>query len=142
MSSQIDSQIQIECNLGAIRKTSEWLRAVCKDVDPGSLAELELGVVEAVTNIVKHSGIVSETEKFSLELSRQNNAIKVVITDTGEPISPAALDFSETVLDFDPQDVANLPTSGLGLAIIREVTDDFEYQTHNGINTMCLIKRI
>lgn len=142
MSSEFNSQIQIDCELNAIRKASEWLRANCRDVDPDCLAELELAVVEAVTNLVKHSGIVNKAETFSLEVSCQSDAIKVVITDTGTPISPAALDFSETVLDFDPQDVANLPTSGLGLAIIREVTDGFEYQTHNGINTMRLTKRI
>jgi serine/threonine-protein kinase RsbW len=142
MSSEFNFQIQIDCDLGAIRKTSEWLRTICKDIDADCLAELDLAVVEAVTNIVKHSGIVNQTEKFSLQVSRNNNIIEVVITDSGKPISPSALDFSETVLDFDPQDVANLPTSGLGLAIIREVTDGFEYQTHNCINTMRLIKRI
>lgn len=142
MSSEFNSQIQIDYEPGAIRRASEWLRAICKDVDPDCLAELDLAVVEAITNLVKYSGIVNKIEKFTLEISRQDNAIKIIITDTGEPISPAALDFSETVLDFDPEDVANLPTSGLGLAIIREVTDSFEYRTYNGINTMRLVKRI
>jgi anti-sigma regulatory factor (Ser/Thr protein kinase) len=141
MPAELVSQMQIGCDFGAIRKAAEWLRAGCKDIDPAQLAELELAVVEAVTNVVKHGGIAS-TEKLSFELSREGDAIKIVITDPGRPISPAALDLSASALDFDPEDVANLPTNGLGLAIIREVTDDFDYQTQNGINTMRLTKRI
>ena len=142
MSSDRVSQIQIGCNVDAIRKVAEWLRDGCKDIDPDYLAEMELAVVEAVTNLVKHGGVVNTDEKLSFEMSRQSDAIKIVITDRGKPISPAALDVSATALDFDPQDVANLPTNGLGLAIIREVMDDFDYQSRDGINTMRLVKRI
>lgn len=141
MPTELVSRLQIGCDLGAIRKAAEWLRAGCKDIDPAFLAELELAVVEAVTNVVKYGGIVDTAEKLSFELSREGDAVKVVIIDTGRPISPAALRQSANALEFDPEDVANLPANGLGLAIIREVTDDFDYQSQDGINTMCLTKR-
>lgn len=142
MSAEFNSQIQIDCEPGAIRRASEWLRASCKNIDQDCLAELDLAIVEAVTNLVKYSGAANKPANFTLEISIQSDSVKINITDTGQPISPAALDFSHTVLDFDPEDVANLPASGLGLAIIREVTDSFEYRTDKGINTMRLIKRI
>lgn len=142
MSPELVSRMQIGCDLGAVRQAAEWLRAGCQDIDPGDLAELELAVVEAVTNVIKHGGIIDTSEKLSFELSRKSDEIMVIITDKGRPISPETLDFSATALDFDPHDVANLPANGLGLAIIREVTDSFEYQTYNGVNRMSLIKRL
>lgn len=132
--------ILLDCDIGEIRRAAEWLRAGCKDIDPICLGELELAVVEAVTNVVKHGDLLGHRNAIELELKRQADQIEIIIKDKGRPIPGAALLTSQMALDFDPDDVLNLPTKGIGLAIIREATDRFSYKSDDGVNTMSLAK--
>ena len=132
--------LSLDCDLDKIHHVGEWLGDSCKMIDPACLQELELAVVEAVTNIVKHGNLAGPDQVIGLELKRQGNAIEVIITDRGSPIPEAALVKSQSALDFDPDDIDNLPANGLGLALIREATDGFDYRTADGVNTMRLAK--
>lgn len=132
--------LSLDCDLAQIHRVGTWLGDCCKTIDPARLQELELAIVEAVTNVVKHGNLGAE-QAIGLQLKRQGNAIEVIITDRGSPIPEAALAKSQSALDFDPEDIANLPTHGLGLALIREATDSFDYRTADGLNTMRLTKR-
>ena len=134
--------LSLDCDLDKIHQVGTWLGESCKLVDPVRVQELELAVVEAVTNIVKHGYTAAPGLMIDLELKRLDNAIEVIITDRGSPIPAAALAKSESVLDFDPADIDNLPTCGLGLALIRESTDGFEYSTADGVNILRLIQTV
>jgi anti-sigma regulatory factor (Ser/Thr protein kinase) len=133
--------LALDCNLDKVHLVGEWLHHSCEMADPARLQELELAVVEAVTNIIKHGNTSGPDQGIGLELSLLGNVVEIVITDCGTPIPEAALEKSQTALDFDADDIANLPTCGMGLALIREATDSFDYQILDGVNTMRLTKR-
>jgi len=42
---------------------------------------------------------------------------------------------------FDQTDIAALPESGMGLAIIKSVMDSVHYQTEHGINRLTAVRR-
>lgn len=132
--------ILLDCDISEIRRAAEWLRAGCKDMDPVCLGELELAVVEAVTNVVKHGDLLGRRKAIELQLKRQPDEIEIVIKDKGRPIPGAALLTSQTALVFNSDDVLSLPTKGIGLAIILEATDRFAYESCDGVNTMKLSK--
>jgi anti-sigma regulatory factor (Ser/Thr protein kinase) len=141
MKPDLVAALSLDCDLDKIRQVGAWLGESCKMADPARVQELELAIVEAVTNIIKH-GHAAPGQTIGLELHRLGNAIEVVIRDRGSPIPAEALAQSESALDFDPEDIDNLPTCGLGLALIRESTDGFEYCTTDGVNVMRLIKTV
>ena len=140
MTPKIAGTILLDCDIGEIRRASVWLLDGCNGMDPTRLAELELAVVEAVTNVIRHGNIGGMRQAIELQLARQENGIKVTIKDRGRSIPEAALSASESVLDFDPDDIFNLPERGLGLALIREAVDRVDYQTAEGSNTLLLAK--
>lgn len=132
--------ILLDCDIGEIRRAAEWLRAGCRGIDPICLGELELAVVEAVTNVVKHGDLTGKRKAIELELKRLVDEIEVTIKDKGRPIPEAALFTAQSALEFNPDDVLHLPTDGIGLAIIREATDRFAYESSDGTNIMKLGK--
>jgi anti-sigma regulatory factor (Ser/Thr protein kinase) len=140
MTPKIAGTILLDCDIGEIRRASVWLLDGCSGMDPIRLAELELAVVEAVTNVIRHGNIGGMRQAIELQLARQESGVKVTIKDRGRSIPKAALSASETVLDFDPEDIFNLPERGLGLALIREAVDRVDYQTAEGGNTLLLAK--
>jgi anti-sigma regulatory factor (Ser/Thr protein kinase) len=142
MTTACASKMETACDLSAVRTTAEWLKSTCADADSASVFELELALVEAITNLVKHSGLNGSDEKIVLEINRRASDIELLIIDTGKPRSSDADAKSQNALDFDPEDIENLPANGLGLAIIREATDEFDYESANGRNVLRLIKRL
>jgi serine/threonine-protein kinase RsbW len=43
-------------------------------------------------------------------------------------------------LDYDPNDIDNLPESGMGLYLIKQLMDDLDYYSINGKNYFTLRK--
>jgi serine/threonine-protein kinase RsbW len=97
---------------------------------------IQLCIVEAVTNIVKHAYGTEAGHEIGVEVSIQPDRISFRITDTGEAIKS----LSPTPLQFDPADRASLPERGMGLHIIHKLMDEVEYHTADGINILTMHK--
>ncbi len=97
---------------------------------------VEICLNEALNNVIKHS--YHEDSKYGIDINIRKNAryIEVEIIDTGEPRTH----FDAPNLDFDPNDIDNLPESGMGLYIIHQIMDEVNYITLNGKNYFTLKK--
>lgn len=100
--------------------------------------QTELCVVEAVTNCVKHA-----------YLNRAGNAVKVRVTISSSQIAFEIRDhgismekFSPKKLEFDPEDIDQLPEGGMGLFIISEYMDEVDYFQRDGLNVFRMVKCI
>ncbi len=105
--------------------------------------EMEIGVMEAMTNIVRHAykdvpiGTIEATYTSALE------GITVEFKDTGSPIPSDLFErANNSGLNFDETDVANLPEGGMGVALMHVIFDSIEYNHENNINRLTLFKRI
>ena len=141
--------LSIECDLNMVGLLGTAVRAMCNDVLPADSADaVELSVIEAVTNVIKHghnSGLTGRNGAQRIEVDVGINDAKVVIdvVDCAPPIPDAALEqASASRFDFDETDLASVPESGMGLALIKMNMDEVSYSTLDGKNRLTMTKAI
>ena len=90
-------------------------------VDDDFYARLMLSVSEAATNAVVHGNKLDLSKKVMIQAKANTTILTFTITDEGN--------------GFDPEDIANpvdeenlLNTSGRGVFLMREYTDEIEFQ--------------
>jgi serine/threonine-protein kinase RsbW len=85
-------------------------------IDESTLADLKLAVTEACGNAVRHAQ-PSDRSVVRVDFGVEDGAIEIRVEDEGPGIGPL-------VAADEPRD--ELAESGMGLAIIRALVDDFE----------------
>lgn len=137
------ARFTMPAELGNIASAAEALRAfMSRHLPEDACNAIELGVVEALTNIVTHGYEGLEQGAVELSFEQSGDAAIVELVDAGRPIPVAALDRAGLGnFDFDPADIDRLPEGGMGLSIIRAVFDAVRYESGEGINRLTLGKR-
>ena len=98
--------------------------------------DIEICVVEAANNAVIHAYEREKGHDIEVVFSIYHDRIVIEIKDRGKSLK----ELKKTTLDFDPQDVPNLPVSGMGLFIINKVMNKVRYSTDNDTNILTLTK--
>ena len=134
----------VPSRLEAVREVGEAVRALWADLrlDEVVAYQMELAVVEAVTNAIQHAYGGASGHEVKICAALRGDCLAVEISDTGIAMDPRRLEQPPAVLDFDPQRRDRLPERGFGLTIIREVMDGVEYLSAGGRNTLRLYKRL
>lgn len=102
---------------------------------------IELSVIEAVNNVMKHGYQCRPGNNISVSLDFRDDFLKIVITDRGLSIPTNVLEGnSQAVFGFDPNDIDSLPEGGMGFALIKQNMDRVDYETVDGLNCLTLIK--
>lgn len=87
------------------------------------LGMIELGVEEAVSNIVRHAFPAGELHSFDVFLEPTAIGLQVRIRDQGQPFDPTQ------VPDYDPDAAPGTQLhAGLGMHLIRRVFEEVEYR--------------
>ena len=103
---------------------------------------IELCVVEAVNNVIKHAYHGGENGRVLISLQFFGSEVVMEIKDTGSKIPSEILQEKDgRVFDFDPENRDSLPEGGMGLALIKMSMDEVSYSSHNGTNTLRLVKK-
>ncbi len=97
---------------------------------------VEICLTEALNNVIKHSYNNDITKPIDLIVKKDSNYFEIIIIDKGLPRENLVV----SKLDFDPQDINNLPESGMGLYIIEQLMDEMKYFTKDGKNYFSLKK--
>jgi serine/threonine-protein kinase RsbW len=97
---------------------------------------VEICLTEALNNVIKHSYKSDNTQFIELLVKKDSNFFEIIIVDSGLPRE----NLNVAKLDFDPQDINNLPESGMGLYIIQQLMDEMKYCTKDGKNYFSLKK--
>jgi len=104
---------------------------------------IELCVIEAVTNCIKHAYGERGGQEVSITFSLFESEVVFEICDTGRPMDSEKLRKAELrhyPVDKDPIDTHR--ESGRGLGIMKKIMDDIEYRSKNEMNCLILKKRI
>jgi serine/threonine-protein kinase RsbW len=104
---------------------------------------IELCVVEAVTNSIKHcyKGNVGHEVKVVLTLTSEEMVFD--ICDVGPPMASTMLDNAVLACPIDEaSDIDSIPEGGRGLGIMREIMDRVDYRSEKGENCLTLRKRL
>ena len=99
---------------------------------------LELAVVEAATNVVRHA-YRGRGGRVEVELTREGRAIALSVVDTGISFDPTRV---PPPRDLDPDDPSTWPEGGMGLPIIRAACDELRYRVEDGRNRLTLHLRV
>lgn len=96
--------------------------------------EIELAVDEACSNIILY-GYAERSGTIDIESCIRDDELTLIIRDTGMPFNP--LEVTPPVLDAD---VDHRKIGGLGVHLIRSVTDALSYEYRDGQNILTLVK--
>ena len=136
-----DAIIQVAPTLEGVRLLGAALRGVCLQVlTDDEASEMELALVEAATNIVKHAFSGMTGGQLSAELKIGETFVEVVLCDNGAAFNPLLTHTSAPWAEDDYKDFDDLPENGLGLGLIVALTDGQSYHRENGKNALRLQK--
>ena len=95
---------------------------------------LELAVVEAATNVVRHA-YGGRGGRVEVELAREGRTIALSVLDSGVSFDPTLV---PPPREPDPADPSTWPEGGMGLPIIRAACDELHYHSEAGRNRLTL----
>jgi serine/threonine-protein kinase RsbW len=98
--------------------------------------QLELCVVEAVTNVIKHAYHFEAGHSVDVEIHIHQDRLTFKISDTGESMDESKI----APLQFDPLKVETLPEGGMGVFILKSLMDEVDYEIVNGRNMLTMSK--
>ena len=143
-------ELVLDSRLEEARRLGPWLEQELAAVaDEAARGELELALVELVTNVIRHGHDDEPGHPIRLRLQLAEGLLRIEIRDRGSPMPPEALDAADTALDFgdgggddDGGGLDGLPVSGLGLGLVKAIVDRLDYASDAGGNLTTLEKRL
>lgn len=135
--------LAIPSDMLCVPEAGARIRRFCEEASlaDDDVAEIELCVVEALNNAIEHAYGLRPGQEVLVVASLGEAGLSIDVSDHGRAIPHAVL-LGPDRLAFDPVDIGALPERGLGLAIIRRVMDEVSYRTHEGRNTLSLVRRL
>jgi serine/threonine-protein kinase RsbW len=94
-----------------------------RELSDETLADLKLALTEACSNSVRHAYRDGRTGVVDIDYNLQPDYLEIEVSDDGP-----GFDYVET----EGEENGELTEGGLGLAIIRSLTDEFELGSRNG----------
>ena len=134
-------KISIDSRLDQVHLVGYAVHGICSQLGLGDIVvyQIELAVVEAVNNAIKHAYGSEAGHPVEVIVSVDDKRLQFKICDEGE-----ARRFlqKKTDLDFDPRNKISLPEGGMGLHIMEQVMDEVNYFVRDGRNCLVLSKRL
>ena len=131
------TELELRSDLSELHTARAFVRAVCNAL-PGTLltadhvAELELAVNEATSNIMKHTYHGRTDQRIHLEAETCPDQVVIRLYHWGEPCNPASV---------PPPALDGSHESGFGVYLIAQNVDDVRYYCDaRGRNCIALVK--
>jgi serine/threonine-protein kinase RsbW len=130
--------LTIDSRLGNIGLVGLAVQALCSYMGFSKVEayQIQLCVVEAVTNVVKHAYRAQPGHEATVVATLHPDRISFQVLDTGKTMKP----ISREPIEFDPENLATLPERGMGLYVIQTVMDEVDYRTVDGANILTITK--
>ena len=131
------AEIEIRSALTDLSRAREFVRTFChhlpgSPLDEDSIAELELAVNEAASNIMKHAYHGRADQWIHLEAEAFPGQVLIRLHHLGDPFDPSAV---------PPPAFDGSRESGFGIYLITQSVDDVRYyRDERGRNCIALIK--
>jgi len=132
-------KLTIDSNLKNVSLVGTAINKLCSFLylTEGECADIELCVVEAVNNAVKHAYENQGGNDVDIVFTIESDRLLIDIFDSGKGMEMEKI--QEPV--FDADDVESIPESGLGLYIIRNIMDEVHYiREHGKKNRLTMIR--
>lgn len=105
--------------------------------------QLELCVVEAVTNAIEHAHQGDPKREVKVTLTLHDDRVEIDVWDKGRTANANLLEkLNRSTLEHVSEDMENLSLGGRGLAIIKEIMDTVSYRSSALGNCLTMVKKI
>ena len=101
---------------------------------------LRLCLAEALNNIVEHAYSGADGKPIFADVSFTDHGYEVLLIDEGKPMPGGVAPDGE--MEFEIDDLENLPEGGFGWMLIRTEMDNVDYERRAGCNVLRLEKHI
>lgn len=101
------------------------------------LHDLNLALGEILTNIISYGYTDSGEHEITVRLSIEPGEMRVDVEDDGKPFNPLEAPEADTTKPLEERAVG-----GLGVHLVRKLTDGLEYQRREGKNLLVMKKRL
>ncbi len=131
--------LEIEADLANLERAREFVRRAALDLglEAARVAELELAVDEAITNIIVH-GYAHCDGTVRLQVTHEGETVAVILRDDAGPF-----DVREAPRPDLSLPLAQRPMGGLGVHLIEQSVDEIRYQrSAPGVNELTLLKKL
>jgi serine/threonine-protein kinase RsbW len=131
------AQLAIRAVADDVRPASEWLAQTCEThgVPDKQILRLDLCLNEALANVIAHGGEQALANPVRLRLDVTRDALTqlavVTVCDSGPPFDTTSAQPSALPLTLDDAE-----PGGLGLLMIRNLSDTLSYGFDNGHNEL------
>jgi anti-sigma regulatory factor (Ser/Thr protein kinase) len=131
-------ELDLEPQISEVPRLIEWVEACCAADAVADEVRFNMTLVleEAVTNVVKHAFAelpAPHLVRVRLEITAEN--VAAVVTDNGRPFDPTGAPDADVALPLEDR----LP-GGLGIHLMRNMTDRLDYRRSDGTNVLRLEK--
>ena len=107
------------------------------ELDRKTAGGLRLALEEAVVNVINYAYPEGETGNVTVYAESDRSEVRFTVVDSGMPFDPTAVLSADTTLDAQ-----NRPIGGLGIHLVRKLTDSVSYSRKDGKNVLILTKSI
>jgi serine/threonine-protein kinase RsbW len=134
------STCTITSSLHELSKVGEAVRVFLSEpsLSETEIYELELCVIEAVSNCIRHAYRGAPGNFVEIEMIAEPGTVTFIIFDIGRAWQSPL----QASLEYDPEDRDNLPENGMGVYLIKQIMDDIEYSSQGGKNVLRMIKKL
>ena len=114
---------------------SRWLAD--RNSSPAADYLANLAIEELVTNCIKHGYDDTDEHTIEVTLKLSANELALTVTDDGHPFNPLELPEPDLHLPMEDR-----PIGGLGIHLLRKMSDRMEYARTGGKNRLTLRKSL
>ncbi len=130
------SLTQLTNPVEALTSLSDWVNSLIPQLNlsPRGAFQLELVLVEVVTNTIEHGYEDATNHEIAITLQSQEQTIQVTVRDDGRPFDP-----SQSPGAVMPNSLEEATEGGLGIHLIRSYTKVCHYQREEPYNLLTLV---
>ena len=119
----------------ATEQAERWL--ALHRASPHALNLVLLAIEELVINCIDYGYDDDKVHTIAIDLSIEDETLTVTFIDDGHPFDPLRAPSPD--LSLEAQD---RPVGGLGIHLLRQLSDDVSYRRQDGTNRFTLTKRL
>ena len=118
---------------GVAARVDEFCEA--RDISPAVAYAVNLAIDELLTNTISYGYGDDEVHRIDITLGFEAGALVVVIADDSAAFDPTQVQEPDTAAPLDEREAG-----GLGLHLVTQMMDGFEYRHEDGRNIVTLTK--
>src|SRR5262249_41539980 len=131
--------VVINNDISEVDRVHRSVSQFCREHGLSSEVEGDLGLAleEILVNVIRHGHPEGGKHEIQVQLALEQDCVIATVEDDGMPFNP--LEAPEPDLDSP---IETRPIGGLGIHLVRSITDGLEYSRHEGRNRLVMRKHV